>query len=367
MSAVPPFLSRLPRLEKAQHRFQLPGRLRAHRVHPGFPPARSPTRGTRVSDGFFRTLGVAPILGRDFYAGEDLPAAPRTVLLSYAAWRQRYGGKPDVLGKTVHRKWPDRRTSSSAFCRRIFIRSRRALGVLDDDSRRQRMRSEAEAFHSLLGVARLKDGMTVSTALANVTAIAKRRWKEVPGSNRDQGAAIAPLGEVIVEHPSHTSGPAERSRAAAADLPPTASTWPVCSSFAPRAAGAKSPSAPRSALRAPHRLNLSPKARFLPPPAAPLASYLDRVGHATPRQTHSRGYARPPLPFLLGLGLNVRVLAFAGFIALLAAVLFSLTPAVHFSVSEAPAEPRPKAAEAPAEIPGAASVPNSSCWNSRPP
>src|ERR1700732_4810134 len=30
-------------------------------------------RGARVTDGFFRTLGVAPVLGRDFYLGEDLP------------------------------------------------------------------------------------------------------------------------------------------------------------------------------------------------------------------------------------------------------------------------------------------------------
>jgi hypothetical protein len=46
--------------------------------------------GTRVSGGFFRTLGVLPVLGRDFYAGEDLPAAPRTVILSYAVWQKRY-------------------------------------------------------------------------------------------------------------------------------------------------------------------------------------------------------------------------------------------------------------------------------------
>ncbi len=57
--------------------------------------------GARVSDGFFRTLGVTPRLGRDFYPGEDLPAAPRSVLLSYAAWQNRYGGKRDVLGQTV--------------------------------------------------------------------------------------------------------------------------------------------------------------------------------------------------------------------------------------------------------------------------
>jgi hypothetical protein len=41
-------------------------------------------RGARVTAGFFRTLGVAPALGRDFRAGEDSPAAPRTVILTYA-------------------------------------------------------------------------------------------------------------------------------------------------------------------------------------------------------------------------------------------------------------------------------------------
>jgi macrolide transport system ATP-binding/permease protein len=47
--------------------------------------------GARVSDGFFRTLGIAPMLGRDFYAGEDSPSAPRTVMLTYAAWQKRFG------------------------------------------------------------------------------------------------------------------------------------------------------------------------------------------------------------------------------------------------------------------------------------
>ena len=50
-----------------------------------------PVPGVRVSDGFFHTLGIAPALGRDFYAGEDLPAAHRTVLLSYPAWQSRFG------------------------------------------------------------------------------------------------------------------------------------------------------------------------------------------------------------------------------------------------------------------------------------
>jgi len=55
----------------------------------------------RVSDDFFRTLAVEPLLGRDFRAGEDLPSAQRTVLLSYAAWQKRYAGRSNVLGETV--------------------------------------------------------------------------------------------------------------------------------------------------------------------------------------------------------------------------------------------------------------------------
>ena len=60
-----------------------------------------PVHGARVSDGFFRTLGVTPVLGRDFYPGEDQPAAPRTAILSYAAWQSQFGGQSNVLGQTV--------------------------------------------------------------------------------------------------------------------------------------------------------------------------------------------------------------------------------------------------------------------------
>ena len=58
-------------------------------------------RGARVSDGFLRVLGVNPVLGRDFYAGEDLPGVSRTVLLSYSAWQKRYGGNRNAVGQVV--------------------------------------------------------------------------------------------------------------------------------------------------------------------------------------------------------------------------------------------------------------------------
>jgi hypothetical protein len=57
--------------------------------------------GAQVSDGFFRTLGVAPLLGRDFRPGEDLSTAQQTVILSYETWQKRLLANRNVLGETV--------------------------------------------------------------------------------------------------------------------------------------------------------------------------------------------------------------------------------------------------------------------------
>ena len=57
-----------------------------------------PVSGARVSDGFFRTLGIKPLLGRDFYVGEDSPGAPKTVMLSYEVWQNRFGGRSNDWG-----------------------------------------------------------------------------------------------------------------------------------------------------------------------------------------------------------------------------------------------------------------------------
>jgi putative ABC transport system permease protein len=55
----------------------------------------------RVEQTFFSTLGVQPILGRNFTPEEDRPNGPRAAILSYALWKSRYGADPGVLGKTL--------------------------------------------------------------------------------------------------------------------------------------------------------------------------------------------------------------------------------------------------------------------------
>jgi putative ABC transport system permease protein len=54
-----------------------------------------------VSANLLDTLGVTPILGRNFEAAEDLPGGPPAVVLSHAAWQRRFGGDPSVIGTRV--------------------------------------------------------------------------------------------------------------------------------------------------------------------------------------------------------------------------------------------------------------------------
>jgi len=55
----------------------------------------------RVGAGFFRVLGIAPRLGREFSADEDRPGGPAVAVLSHAFWQRVFGGDPGVVGRTV--------------------------------------------------------------------------------------------------------------------------------------------------------------------------------------------------------------------------------------------------------------------------
>lgn len=56
---------------------------------------------TRVSPNFFATLGVKPLLGRDFADGEDQPDGPHVAILTYAFWRSDFSADPGVVGRTI--------------------------------------------------------------------------------------------------------------------------------------------------------------------------------------------------------------------------------------------------------------------------
>ena len=152
--------------------------------------------GARVSAGFFRTLSVEPVIGRDFYTGEDLPEAPRTVILSYAAWQKRFGGKQDIIGQPIT----------------IDEEPHLVVGVLPQNFHFAPIERgdfwttlnpswgcfKRRTCHVFRGVTRLKDGVSQDAALADVTRIAKDLESQYPDTNRNIGVTVKSLSEVIV-------------------------------------------------------------------------------------------------------------------------------------------------------------------------
>ena len=150
--------------------------------------------GATVSSGFFRTLGVAPVMGRDFHEGEDVPTAPRTVLLSHAAWQNRYGGRVDALGRTVTLEGvpyvivgvlPQEFQFASTRSAEFWT----ALHASSDPNGR--------GNHGLLAVARLKDGVTLERASSEISSLAERLAKQYPDADGGRGATVLPLTEMI--------------------------------------------------------------------------------------------------------------------------------------------------------------------------
>ncbi len=302
--------------------------------HNGFivntPAGAQAARGARVSDGFFRTLGVTPVLGRDFYAGEDLPGAPRTVLVSYAAWQKRYGGRRDVLGQAVTLDGATNiiigvLPSEFHFAPAEPAEFWTALHASNECEKRR-------SCHNLYGVARLKDGISIQTALAGTALIARQLEKQYPDSNRGQGASVISLTEVIAGN----IRPILLVLLSGAGLLLLIAGVNVASLLLVRSDGRKREMAVRSALGAsPARLIGQFVTEGLVLVAA--GSILGLVFARWAMQVLMRLIPTDMMArasYLRGLGLNVRVVAFAGAISLLAAVLFSMTPTLHFSLSE---------------------------------
>jgi predicted permease len=156
-----------------------------------------PVPAARVSDGFFSALGVKPMLGRGFLPGEDQPGKPKIVILSYGTWLTRFGGRRDVVGQSVSLSG-NSYTIVGVLPRSFEFAPRRDsefwVPLLDKMGGCEDRRS----CHNLYAIGRLRDGVSIDTARADLKRIAKQLEAQYPGSNKDQGAAVQPLYELVV-------------------------------------------------------------------------------------------------------------------------------------------------------------------------
>ncbi|WP_263416515.1 ABC transporter permease [Terriglobus albidus] len=285
------------------------------------------TDGARVSSGFFRTLGVKPVLGRDFYDGEDKPETPRTTLLSYAAWQRRYGSDPKIIGQPVVLDG-DTYTIVGVLPREFSFSPAEPADFWSI----LKATSTCRGCHGLYGVARLKDGVTFGAAFANIKAVAENLEKMYPDSNRDQKAYMLPLAEVI----TGDIRPVLVVMLSGAGLLLLIAAINVASLLLVRAESRRREVAVRGALGASQRrlaLQFITEGVLLTTIGSVLGLAMAQQG------MHMLTLLIPKdmlaaMPFLRGLGLNGHVLLFAGALAIAAAALFALTPMALFRVMD---------------------------------
>ncbi len=152
--------------------------------------------GSAVSADLFPTLRVKPQIGRLFAPTDDQSGAPGTILLSYRLWQTRFAGDAGVVGRQVL-------LDAEAFT---------VLGVMPQDFRFPTseatfwtpLRFSEEAYvdrndNWMYGVGRLRSGVSLSQARAQLDVLAAASRAQYPADNKDVGANLIRLGDEVSE------------------------------------------------------------------------------------------------------------------------------------------------------------------------
>jgi predicted permease len=150
-----------------------------------------------VADRFFETLGVQAQLGRAFNAGDYGPDAPRVVILSHKLWRNRFGADPAVIGREVS----------------LDGQAHTVVGVMPQgfyptrffsapDLWTPRWFNAEEKYNrvswGLTTVARVKPGVTLDQAHAEMLLVAKNIEQANPEHYQNMGAVLVPVDAELI-------------------------------------------------------------------------------------------------------------------------------------------------------------------------
>jgi predicted permease len=161
-------------------------------VTAGSLPEGATVVGTEAN--LFSLLGVSPLVGRTFANGEDQNGGAHVALLSYPYWKSRFAGSKDVLGQTISLNaetyhvigvmpaWY--RTPAEAELWVPLDMSKKNLGM--------------RGSHSWRAIGRVKQGVTIEQARADLKTIAEAYQKQFPDNNRDVDAIVTPMREDLI-------------------------------------------------------------------------------------------------------------------------------------------------------------------------
>ena len=153
--------------------------------------------GIRFGEGMFDLLGVQPLVGRTFQADDFKPGNHRVLVLGYPLWKRRFGGDPNIVGRSITLSGESHTiigVMPPQFRFTPFWATKAELAAPLDFSTRALQRGG----NSLRIFARLKAGVALTQAQAEMNAICKRLELAFPATNTGRTVQVDPLLEKVV-------------------------------------------------------------------------------------------------------------------------------------------------------------------------
>src|SRR5690606_1107237 len=139
-------------------------------------------RAALVTQDFFNTLGVSPVVGRVPAADEHIPGGPQVVVLSHGVWLERFGAEPSVVGRTISLNGDP--YTVVGVMPRGFAHPEDARAWLPLEARaslQQQLQARGALWLSVIG--RLGPGVEFARAQNEMTSIAAALEEEYPDAN----------------------------------------------------------------------------------------------------------------------------------------------------------------------------------------
>ena len=170
-----------------------------------------------VSSNFFDVLGAAPMLGRDF-RWEEEKAGNRAVMLSYSFWQQQFGSSGDIVGRSIAMDGHSY-TVAGVMPRQFMFpldNPEPALWIsIADDADGKEPPTVQRGFDGLGVFGRLRPGVTVAQAQADLSVIAGNLARQYPDNNKQYSSALV---EPELAHITGDTRPALRMLSGAVSL-----------------------------------------------------------------------------------------------------------------------------------------------------
>jgi predicted permease len=148
--------------------------------------------GISVSANLFSVLGASPTLGRDFQLEDNELGAARVAILSHGLWLRRFGANPGIIGREL--LLDDRKYTVVGVMPSEFLFPDRATEIwVPWQFTKEKLADHGSHFLNV--VARLKPGVSLQSANAELATIAKQIEREHPDDNAKVGAFAVPLRE----------------------------------------------------------------------------------------------------------------------------------------------------------------------------